>query len=124
MHLGHLGLGDLVRILTADANAVPVNLQHCMGRLSGTLEEDSFQDGNDEVHRGVVVVMHEDEKRGRSIEFGRELGVDLPKRIVMHGLCRVEDSRAPNMGSIGQRGGFGALQWEACSDLLKLTAPL
>src|SRR5471030_3132221 len=57
--LGHLCLGNFVRINAADPHALLMDVQHDLRRLLPIFLEDVLQDVDHELHRRVVVVQHQ-----------------------------------------------------------------
>src|SRR3546814_4830226 len=57
--LRHLGLGDLVGEHAADADAAAVDMEHDARGLLPALGEEPFEHVNDELHRSVIVVQHQ-----------------------------------------------------------------
>lgn len=55
-HLRHLGLRHLIRINTANSDAFVMNVQHYPRRVFPPLVEEAFENMNDELHGGVVVI--------------------------------------------------------------------
>src|SRR5215469_2015484 len=55
-HLGHLRLGHLVSIDAADPDPPIMHVEHDAGSFLPVLVEKAFEDVDDELHRGVVVV--------------------------------------------------------------------
>src|SRR5260221_12233117 len=72
--LGHLRFGDLVGVNAADADATPMHMQHYSGRLVTGLAEEPLEDVHDKLHRGVIVVQHENLIQRRL--FRLRLGLD------------------------------------------------
>src|SRR5579872_2666076 len=58
-NLGHLGFGDLVGVDAADADPALVHMQHDAGRLLPALGKKPFENVNNELHRRVVVIQHQ-----------------------------------------------------------------
>ena len=59
-HLGDFGLGHLIGVDAADADALVVHVQHDAGRLFPPLVEEALQHVHDELHRRVVVIQQQD----------------------------------------------------------------
>lgn len=57
--LRYFGLCDLVRVNPANPDTPLVNVQHDLGRILLRTIEETFQDVNNKLHRGVVVVQHQ-----------------------------------------------------------------
>ena len=65
-HLFHFRLGEVPGIDAADTHAVTMHLQHHLGRLFTGHREDRLQNGDDEIHGGVIVIEQQHlEHRGR-----------------------------------------------------------
>ena len=64
-HLCHFGLGDLVSEDAALADPVMVNVQHDFGCGLDVLLEEFLKNVDDELHRRVIVVQHENLVHGR-----------------------------------------------------------
>jgi len=60
MHLIYLGGGDIARKNSADAAAVEMDLEHDLGRGFPVLAEQFLEHGDDEFHRRVVIIEHDD----------------------------------------------------------------
>ena len=71
-----LGLRDLVRKHTAHANAAMMNVQHDPHCILVALAEELLQHVNDEFHRRVIVVQHQDLVHRRLFRLGADLGHD------------------------------------------------
>src|SRR3990172_3399827 len=72
-HHDRLGLRDLEWIDAGDSRALRVDVHHDPVRLGGRHREDRLQDGDDELHRGVVVVVEEDFVELRLLGLGPRL---------------------------------------------------
>ena len=59
-HLRHFGLSHLEGINAADADPVPVDVQHNLNRLFAGLGKESLQNMNDKLHGSIVVIENED----------------------------------------------------------------
>ena len=59
-HLIDLGLSDIARVDPTDAFAVQVDLEHDLGRRFPVFVEKLLDDDHHKLHRGVVVVEHDD----------------------------------------------------------------
>ena len=88
-----------MRILTADSDSLLVYFQHYSGRFPWTLEEDSLKDCDDEIHRRVIVIVHENSKRGGQVYLGRKIRIDLSEMIVVHASVLSENNRQRNVRS-------------------------
>src|SRR5215469_12487050 len=72
--LGHLGLGNLIGINATDSDTAAMHVEHDASRLLPALVEEPFENMNDELHRSVIVIQHQDlVHRGL---FGLRLGLD------------------------------------------------
>ena len=78
--LGRLCFGHLIGIDTADTDTAVVHVKHDLGRFFASLPEEPFQDVNDELHRRVVVVQHQNLVHGRFLGFGTRFGDDTRTR--------------------------------------------
>src|SRR5690242_7888529 len=74
--LGHFRLGDLVGVNPTHAHPAAVDMQHDPGGLFPILAEEPLEDMNDELHRRVVVVQHEDLVHGRLLRLRLRLDDD------------------------------------------------
>ena len=63
----HLRLGHLEGVGAADAVTPRVDLHHDAVRLGRGLVEDRLENGDDELHRGVVVVVEDHAEKGRPL---------------------------------------------------------
>lgn len=67
--LRHLGLGNLVRVDPADADALVVNMQHDARRVFLSFVEEPLKDKNDELHRREIVIEKENLVEARLLRF-------------------------------------------------------
>ena len=69
-HLSHLRLGDLIRINAANPDAFSMHMQHDLVGFILILVKEPFEDMNDKLHRGVVVVQQQNFVHGRFCRLG------------------------------------------------------
>ena len=67
--LRHLALGNLVRINSANADALVVNVQHDARRVFLSFVEEPLKDKNDELHRREIVIEKQDLVEARLLRF-------------------------------------------------------
>lgn len=81
--LGDLGFRDVVGKNAADADTVPMNVQHNFHRGFPALVEDLLQYVNDELHRRIVVVEYEHLIQAGLFGFGPCLGNDAGASVTV-----------------------------------------
>src|SRR5436190_11271520 len=65
----HFGGGDVPRIHPADANPLPVHLEHHLGSPFAGHAEEFLQHNDYELHRGVIVVQQHDLEHRRRLQL-------------------------------------------------------
>src|SRR5262252_7712916 len=68
-NLSDLGFGYLVGVHTADPNTAAMHMQHDARRLLPVLVKEPFEDVNDELHRGVIIIQHQYFVHGRLLRL-------------------------------------------------------
>ncbi len=71
--LRNFSLSNLKRVDTANADPPLVDVQHDLGGLFTILIEEPFQDMNDELHRGIIVVQEKHLVKGGLLGLGSVL---------------------------------------------------
>src|SRR5437016_2760715 len=83
--LGNLGFGYLVCEDAANPDPVAVNVQHDLNRLLTRLVEETLQNVNDKLHRGVVVVQQQHLVEAGPLRFGPRLRGHTGRRATCPG---------------------------------------
>jgi hypothetical protein len=82
-NLRYFCFGDLIGKNAAETDAAPVNMQHDTGRFFAILAKKLFKHVNDELHRGVIVVQHQDFIHGWFFGLDAGLGDHADTRTII-----------------------------------------
>jgi hypothetical protein len=74
--LRNFGFGDLVRVNAADADTLPMYMQHDLRGFFVILAEEALQHVNDELHGSVIVVQQQNLVHRRFLRFRARFGYD------------------------------------------------
>src|SRR5215471_5347873 len=81
-HLGNFCFSHLEGEHPADAHTVPMDKEHDLDGLFPSLVEESLENVNDELHRGVVIIKQQNLVEARFLGLRARLRDDAGSRVV------------------------------------------